>query len=183
MRTFWSNRLWKQILCFQHVNQFYFLLSLAGWIVLYFAIHRCLNWMQMVSNQKFSAILRKSEVNFLLEAILFLQRNGFHTLLVICVHANVCMLETTYDRKNRLRVLRSWNDLPGQISSWNRQDCNRQSMQRVQNTGWLDLDCVKILGQVSTVVFQTDVFLIPSSSDIDRKTSNYFSRICLGYFC
>jgi len=60
-------------LCFQHGNhRSYFLLSFAGQIALYFAIHHCQLWVQKIRNHKFSDILKKLNVNFLLEVILFL---------------------------------------------------------------------------------------------------------------
>jgi len=71
--------------------------------------------------------------------------------------------------------------------SWNRQDRNWQSMQRVQNTSvnwhWSVFKCSD-----TNVVFQTAIFLIlvvrnnKRSSGIDGKTSDCLSRNCL-YHC
>jgi len=75
---------------------------------------------------------------------------------------------------------------PGKALSWNRQDCNRQSMQRVQNTWSIGTGlCFKCSD--TNVVFQTAIFLIPvvrnnkRSSGIDGKTSDCLSRNCLYY--
>jgi len=76
---------------------------------------------------------------------------------------------------------------PGRAVSWNRQDCNRQSMQVVQNTwsvgtAWSVFKC-----SGTNVVFQTAIFLIlvvrnnKTSPEIDGKTSDCLSRICLYY--
>ena len=56
-------------------------------------------------NQTFSAILRKPMVNLLLDAILFLRTNGFETLLVICVNADVRTLERTRERQSTMSVV------------------------------------------------------------------------------
>jgi len=68
--------------------------------------------------QKFSAILKKEKVNFFLEAILFLRTNGtscyFKHNLLFVLNANVCTLERTHERGNRLCVLHSLHGLPGQ---------------------------------------------------------------------
>jgi len=40
-----------------------------------------------IRNQTFSAILKNPKVNFLLEAIVFLETKGFQTHLGICVNA------------------------------------------------------------------------------------------------
>jgi len=55
------------------------------------------------------------------------------THLGIYVDANVCTLERTHD--NSSTVFRALCMVcPGTAISWNRQDCKRQSMERVQNT-------------------------------------------------
>jgi len=48
----------EKILCFQHSNQSYFLLSFAGQNVLYFGIHHCLLLERKIRNQKFSSVLK-----------------------------------------------------------------------------------------------------------------------------
>jgi len=49
---------------------------------------------------------------------------------------------------------------PGSAVSWNRQDCNRQSIQQVQNTVNWDWSVLKFSD--TNVVFQTAIFLILS---------------------
>ena len=51
-------------ICFQRINQFYFLLSFACQIALYSAIHHWLLWMKKIGNKKFAAILKESNVNY-----------------------------------------------------------------------------------------------------------------------
>ena len=121
----------RQNLYFQHGNQFYFLLSFAGYCAL-LCNSSSLFIRTKYKNQKFSDILIKSKVAFLLEVILFLSTNGFQTHLGICANANVCVFERTHE--SRLCLLRSCMVCPGSAVSWNRQDCDRQSIQRMQNT-------------------------------------------------
>ena len=92
----------ENFLCFQHGNQTYFLLSSGGYIMLYFVIHHCSLWVQKIRIQKFSAILKKSKVIFVLEVILFVTTKGFWPHLYICVYANVCTLQRTHERGNQL---------------------------------------------------------------------------------
>jgi len=124
---FWGFVRWKQILCFQHDNQSYFLLIFAGWIVLYFAIHHCLLWVQKIRNDIFS-YFEKAKGEFLARSHAKSSKKRLWTHLVIFINANVftlglesclCALCVVYlDR----------------AVSWHSQDANRQSMQRVQNT-------------------------------------------------
>jgi len=44
--------------------------------------------------------LKMPKVNFLLEAILFLQTKRFQAHLSVCINANVCTLERTHERGN-----------------------------------------------------------------------------------
>jgi len=73
----------------------------------------------------------------------------------------------------------------GSAVSWNRQYCNRQSMQRVQNDWSIATGLFKFSD--TNAVFQTAIFLIPlvrnnrRSSGIDGKTSDCLSRNCLYY--
>ena len=90
----------KQIFYVQHINQSYFLLIFAGQIVLHFVIHHWLLWVQKERIQKFSAIFKKSKVNFVLEIILFLWTKGFQTHFCICVNVNVCILQRKLERKS-----------------------------------------------------------------------------------
>jgi len=122
----WSFGLWKKICC-RDGNQS------PRYIVLYFAIDQCLLWMQKIRNQKFSAVFKKSNVNLLLGVIRFIRTKGFQTLLRVCVNANVCMFERTHAVHCVFSAL--CMVYLGNAVSWNRQNCNRQSMQRVQMLG------------------------------------------------
>ena len=67
-----------------------------------FAIHHCLSWAQRIRNQTFVAISKKSNVNFLLEVILFFEQRKFCKHLRVCVNAKVCVFESTHGRGSRL---------------------------------------------------------------------------------
>jgi len=134
---------------------------------------------QKIRNQKFSAISKKSNVNFLLEKsyCFFEQRASKH--IRICVNANVCMLERT--RGSRL-FCALYMLCPGSAVSWNRRHCNRQSMQRVQNTWSIGTGLCLMFGHKCS--FPNSLFLIlvrnnKRSSGIDGKTSDCLSRNCL----
>ena len=164
----WSFHQWKQILFFQHGNQYYFLLSFGGWIVLYFVIHHCFLWVQKIKDQKFSAIL--------LEAILFLRTKGFQTHLHICVNANVRMLERTHEKGIRLCVLRSLLVAVLAISAHSVAQANHAkyatSAKHLVSRNWSVFKC-----SVTEVVFLRDIFLIlvvrndKRSSSIDSLTA------------
>jgi len=91
--------------------------------------------MQKTRIRKLSAIFKNSKMTFVLEVILFLWTKGFWTHLCICANANAFILERTHERGNRLYMfyVLCMVCLGSPVSS-NRQNCNRQSMQRVQNT-------------------------------------------------
>jgi len=55
--------------------------------------------MQTIRNQKFSAIFKKSNVNLLLEVILFLRTKCFQIHLRICADTNVCVFERTHESR------------------------------------------------------------------------------------
>jgi len=145
--------------------------------VLYSAIHHCL--LHKIRNQKFSASLKKSNVNFLLDVILFLWTKGFQTHLGICVNANVCVFGWTPE--SRLYVLRSLHGLPEQrcyLESPRLQQAKHATSEKpLVSWKWSAFKCSD-----TNVVFQRATFLIlvlrnnKRSSDIDGKTSDCFSR-------
>jgi len=102
--------------------------------VLYFTIYHCLLWVQKIKNQRSSAIFKKSKVNFLLEVILFLWTKAFkHIFAFVLMQMFACLKE--YMRELIDYVFCALCMVcPGSAVSWNRQDCNRQSMQQVENT-------------------------------------------------
>jgi len=104
--------------------------------VLYSAIHHCL--LQKIRHQKFSAISKKSNVNFFLEVILFISTKGFQTHLGICVNVNVCVFGRTPESRlfGALYMV-----CPGSAVSWNRQECNRLC-NGCKTRGKLGLVCV-----------------------------------------
>ena len=113
------------------------------------------------------------------KVILFLWTKGFETHIRICVNANVCMLERT--RGSRL-LCALYMLCPGSAVSWNRRHCNRQSMQRVQNTWSIGTGLCLMFGHKCS--FPNSLFLIlvrnkKRSSGIDGKTSDCLSRNCL----
>jgi len=137
----WSFHLWKNIYVSARFPQVLFFLSFqscfllrfADWIVLDIAIHNCL-LVQKIRNQKFSAIVKTSKVNFLLEVILFLWTKGFkHIFAFMLMHMCACLKERTREVIGHL-LCPLCMVCQGSVVSWNRQGCNRQSMQRVQNT-------------------------------------------------
>jgi len=75
--------------------------------------------------------LKKIKCELLLEVILFLCTKGFQTHFRICVNADVCVFERTHESRLFCAL---YMVCLGSAVRWNRQDCNRQSMQRVQNT-------------------------------------------------
>ena len=74
---------------------------------------------------------------------------------------------------------------PGSAVSWNRKDCNRQSIKRVQITWSIGLVCAWLLGHKCS--FPNSHFLgsvvrnNKRSSGIEGKTSDCLSRNCLYY--
>jgi len=67
----------------------------------------------------------------MLGVILLLWTKGFQTCLGISVNANMCMFERTHESP---LVCSLYKVCQRSTLSWNRQDCNRKSMQRAQNT-------------------------------------------------
>jgi len=133
-------------------------------------------------NQKFSAILKKTKVNFLLEATLFLQRTFEHILAFV-------LMQMIHVRKKHMRepiacVLRSLHGFPGEgcYLEWPRlqQAKHATSAKHLDDWDWTVSKCSD-----TNVVFQTAVFLIPvvrnneRSPGINSKTSDCLSRICL----
>ena len=144
------------------------------------AIHHCLFGVQKIRNQKFLAIqMWKSNVNFI-SYYFFEQRAFKHIFAFVLMQMCVCL-------KEHMRVDFCALDIVclGSTVSWNRQGCNRQSMQRVQNT-WLIGTGLRKCSDINVVV-QTAIFLIlvvrnnKTSSGIDGKTRDCLFRNCLYY--
>jgi len=92
-----------------------------------------------------------------------LSNTPWHLCCCKCVHEHM--------RTAIACFLRSLHGCLGSAVSWNRQDCNRQSMIRVQNTSvnwdWSVFKCSD-----RNVVFQTAIFLILFVSNNKRSSGN-----------
>ena len=95
------------------------------------------------------------------------------------------MLERTHERGNRLCFALFAQIARADSVSWNRQDCKRQNMQRVQNTWSIGIGLCTVECSDTNVVFQTAVFLAlvvrnnKTSPGINSKTIDCFSGIFL----
>jgi len=97
------------------------------------------------------------------------------------------MFERTHGRDNRLCVYCFVLCVvcPHTAVIWNHQDCNRQSMQQVQNTAKVNWDWFVFQCSDTNVVFHVAVFLIlvikNKKRSSDGKTSDCLFRNCLYY--
>jgi len=125
----WSFHLWKKSVFSMVINSLIF--SQAFRVKLCFICDSSLLIMSAKDrNQKFSAIFEKSNVNILL-CYFFEQRAFKHIFAFVLLQMCACL-------KEQMRVNCVFCALcmvcPGSADSWNRQGCNRQSMQRVEDT-------------------------------------------------
>jgi len=169
-------------ICFQHSNHHsYFLLKLCVLNCALLEIHHCLFWVQKRKNQKFSAIFKRSNVNFLSYFSLnkALSNTSSHLCWCICVRvwkstweSSMCFVLFAWFARARL--------LAGIVTTATGIGCNE--WKHLVHWEWSAFKCSD-----TKVVFQTAIFLIlvvrnnKRSSGIEGKPATAFPHNCLYY--
>ena len=145
-------------------------------------IHHCLFWVETTRNQKFSAILKRSNVNVLLELILFIWTKGFQAHLRICVNANVCVFERTYESRLFCALYMVYL---GALLAGIAKTATGKAWYERKTLGQLGLVCVWMIGHKCS--FQNSHFLDSGCKNLQtvlrhwRQTSDYLSRNWMYY--